>query len=59
MEMSIASLSMSMSSASLANEVSTSILNLAMNSAESTSSSMIDMLESADPNLGMNIDALV
>ena len=59
MEMSIASLPMSMKTASLANDVSMSVLNMAMDSATSKSASMIDMIESCDPNLGNNIDAVV
>lgn len=59
MEMDIASLSMSMHAASLASEVSLSVLNLAMDMAETESSSMIDILNTSDPNVGTNLDALV
>jgi len=59
MEMSIASLSMSMNSAALANEVSMSLLNMTMDSAETQSAGIVDLIDSVDPNLGMNFDVTV
>ncbi len=59
MEMSIASLSISMHASSLANDVSMALMNMTMESATSESASMVEMIESCDPNIGNNINALV
>lgn len=61
MEISIANLSMGMSQASLQNAVSMSVLNLAMDSAQTQVSAMSEVLDSlaTDPNLGSNIDVTI
>lgn len=59
MEMDIASLSMSMHEASLASQISMSVLNLAMDTIKTESSSMLDVLNASDPNRGKNLDVLV
>lgn len=59
MEMQIASLSMAMSSAKLSTDVSTALLKMSMENTTKESSSLTQMIESCDPNLGVNLDALV
>lgn len=59
MEMGIASLSMSMSAASTASDVSLKVLNMAMDTATTQSAEMVQMIDSCDPNVGNNVNALV
>lgn len=55
--MDIASLAMSMSEVSLVNEVSASLMKMAMNDGKEAATNMTNMIQEAvDPNLGNSID---
>ena len=59
--MDIASLSIGMSQVSQQNSVQLAVINMAMNTSQVESTSMVDMINgmSVDPDKGQNIDATV
>jgi len=57
-DMSIAALSVNMSSQQLSQDMGVSVLKMAMDTAESGATELLDELPAVDPNLGTTIDIM-